>query len=380
MFRRQRISVFIIVFGLLIAIGTGLKAHWYHDAKIPDLKFTSEAAISCNIDGYTFTHTRQTYTDGVIYEDGWWRNPQDPKVEMTAEAHGAGWATVTFYGNIDGSKKGSETPDPAKQLGSWVGFLPVGAGLDHTVGGDFSASFNRSPKTYKWNASGSIKLVPVYWKWRFGLPVPTGSWEEASSIHHDDSAASTNGDWEVERNWTTLNRPSPGSSPTSPSEPTDNTPNCMDCTSDCSSPCSCTNSGTCGGTATTPPPPAYHACGVHETSVSGDHSLQTSCSSSNSNGNCTVTNFYACDSHTHAYPSAQLRQCGQHTKAEGGDHRFLRCSACNGPHWSCNATSVDRHRLRTCRYGTCGNTWRKCQSSTPNCSSPNRPGEKCWAQ
>ena len=30
--------------------------------------------------------------------------------------------------------------------------------------------------------------------------------------------------------------------------PTDNTPNCQDCTSDCSSPCSCSNSGTCGGT------------------------------------------------------------------------------------------------------------------------------------
>lgn len=58
--------------------------------------------------------------------------------------------------------------------------------------------------------------------------------------------------------------PSGGSTPpggTSPSEPSppppppDNTPNCPDCTSDCSSPCSCTNSGTCGGTVSTPPPP-----------------------------------------------------------------------------------------------------------------------------
>lgn len=43
----------------------------------------------------------------------------------------------------------------------------------------------------------------------------------------------------------------------------DNTPNCQDCTSDCSSPCSCTNSGTCGGTVSTPPsggstPPSHH--------------------------------------------------------------------------------------------------------------------------
>ena len=38
--------------------------------------------------------------------------------------------------------------------------------------------------------------------------------------------------------------------------PTDNTPNCPDCTSDCSSPCSCMNSGTCGGTVVTPEPPS----------------------------------------------------------------------------------------------------------------------------
>ncbi|MDE0399408.1 MAG: hypothetical protein OXL96_16560, partial [Candidatus Poribacteria bacterium] len=57
-------------------------------------------------------------------------------------------------------------------------------------------------------------------------------------------------------------------------------------------------------TPTPPPSPTYHACGVHETSVSGDHSLQASCSSTDSNGNyCTVTNFYACDSHTHSYPA-----------------------------------------------------------------------------
>ncbi len=118
MFRKQRISLFMIVLGLLIAIGTGLYAHWYHDPKTPDLSFTSAPAISCNINGYTFTHTRETYSDGVIYTDGWWRRPIDPKVEMTAEAHGAGWAHVTFYGNIDGTKHGSETPDPARKLGS----------------------------------------------------------------------------------------------------------------------------------------------------------------------------------------------------------------------------------------------------------------------
>ena len=60
MFRSQRISLFLIVFGLLIAIGTGVYAHRFHNLKKPDLNFTSNAAISCSIDGYTFTHTRET--------------------------------------------------------------------------------------------------------------------------------------------------------------------------------------------------------------------------------------------------------------------------------------------------------------------------------
>jgi hypothetical protein len=44
----------------------------------------------------------------------------------------------------------------------------------------------------------------------------------------------------------------PGSESNDP-PPADNTPNCPDCTSDCSSPCACSNSGTCGGTVSTPP-------------------------------------------------------------------------------------------------------------------------------
>ena len=53
----------------------------------------------------------------------------------------------------------------------------------------------------------------------------------------------------------------------------------------------------------TPAPTTYHACGVHEDWQSGDHSLQASCSETDSHGQyCTVTNFYACQSHTHVYP------------------------------------------------------------------------------
>ena len=210
MFRSQRISLFLIVFGLLIAIGTGLKAHWYHAASSIDLSFTSNPTISCNIDGYTFTHTRETYSDGVIYTDGWWRNPLDPSVSMSAEAHGAGYAHILFYGNIDGKKHGDDKNTTPQKLGNWVGLLPLGGGLDHTISADFYDGFNRSYKTYSWDASGSIKLVPYYWHWEFaGVG---SSWQPVPSDFHTSQSASTSGSWLVQKNWTTLSRSSPGSS------------------------------------------------------------------------------------------------------------------------------------------------------------------------
>lgn len=217
MFRRQRISVFIIVLGVLIAIGTGLKAHFIHDVSDKDLSFTSGPSMSCNINGYTFTHTRETYSDGVIYTDSWWRSPQNPEVKITASTHGFGWASIMFYGNIDGQAKGdTANPQTPKKLGSFSALLPFAVGIDNDIETAFDGDFNRSPKTYSWDASGSIKLVPAYWQWSF----PTGGeWLEASDIWQTNWTDSTGGSWTVQKNWTTLNRASPGSRPPSASNP-----------------------------------------------------------------------------------------------------------------------------------------------------------------
>ena len=178
---------------------------------------------------------------------------------------------------------------------------------------------------------------------------------------------------------------SSGSNPTGSTPPSDGTPNCPDCTSHCSPPCLCSNSGTCNGTV------SYHACGEHETTVSGDHSLQASCSLTNASGqSCTVTSFYACQSHTCVFPAPPppppTVSCGRSGCSESvsssNEHRVGPCSGCSQSYWSCSWSASyweNEHRLRTCRYGTCGNTWRRCQSSTPNCLSPNRQGERCWA-
>ena len=207
MFSKQRISLFIIVLGLLIVIGAGLKAHFIHDVETPDLSFTSNPDISCNIDGWTFTHTRTIDYDGSILTDWWYRVPSDPVVSIEAEAHGFGWAHILFYGNIDGNAHGDTQNPTSEQLGSWIGFLPFSVDIDHEIGALFpDVSFNRTPKEYSWDASGSIKLVPVYWKWSLAIVIPTGSWEEASSDFHRTQTDSAGGTWEVNRNWTTMKK------------------------------------------------------------------------------------------------------------------------------------------------------------------------------
>ncbi len=195
---------------------------------------------------------------------------------------------------------------------------------------------------------------------------------------------------------------SPVASPTPTPTPADGTPNCPDCTTHCSPPCSCTNSGTCNGTV------SYHACGQHETSVSGDHSNGTytcgihsgykcqeshdhktyisSCTSTDSNGNsCTNTGgYYECQPHTHSYPT--LVECAHdnctemvssrtshRTQCGSGQHYYWPGCPNNTNWWSQDST----HALKSCRRNGCSNTWRRCLTKTPNCPIS---GTKCWAQ
>ena len=127
---------------------------------------------------------------------------------------------------------------------------------------------------------------------------------------------------------------------------------------------------------TPPPSPTYHACGEHETSVSGDHSLQASCSSTDSNGNyCTVTNFYACDSHTHAYPAPpsppppSLVECPHPNCSDMVSSRTSHRSECSEGHYywpgcssNTNSWSQDStHTSTTC--SRCGVSFRPCSNS-----------------
>ena len=135
--------------------------------------------------------------------------------------------------------------------------------------------------------------------------------------------------------------------------------------------------------------PTYHACGEHETSVSGDHSLQASCSSTDSNGNsCTVTNFYACDGHSHSYPSPPppptTVACGgaSYTGCSGASsrkaHHVPSCSHCSNGYWTCGEYAYRHTTENTCRRPGCGVTYYECQNGA--CSSDSGTNLYHWAQ
>ena len=207
------------------------------------------------------------------------------------------------------------------------------------------------------------------------------------------------------------NSGSSGGSSGGSNPPTDNTPNCPDCASHCSPSCSCTNSGTCNGSASTPSTPTYHACGEHEMTVSGDHSNGTytcgshsgyacqesndhetsisSCSSTNSDGNtCTNSSgYYECSPHTHTYPPS-LVACGARSwtgctaaVSSRTEHKVSSCSTCGNRYWTCSAYASNHTGTKTCRYSECRQTWQKC-GRAPICNKPyrNRNGLKCWAE
>ena len=150
------------------------------------------------------------------------------------------------------------------------------------------------------------------------------------------------------------------------------------CTHDCYYDDDSANSGNTGSSNT------MLACGVHSSGTSGDHSLQASCSSTDSNGNsCTVTSFYACDSHTHSYPApppppttvlcgnswtgAGACSYGRVVNSSSTEHQAT-CST-HGTYWSCNPTAQAWHGdSHTCRRPGCGATYTKCTKGNGSCT------------
>ena len=142
-----------------------------------------------------------------------------------------------------------------------------------------------------------------------------------------------------------------------------------------------------------------YQCGRHsgyKCKESSDHKTWiSSCTQTDTNGNTcnNSSGYWECSQHTHTYPSAApeptLVECSHGSCSEqvssGTTHRAT-CGSLLHYFWpGCPDKSTKwwhqytTHAEKTCRYKSCGNTWRRCLSKTPNCSDPKRSGKKCWA-
>ena len=160
-------------------------------------------------------------------------------------------------------------------------------------------------------------------------------------------------------------------------------------------------------TPTTPTTPVMAACGVHETTVSGDHSwiippcgddthamyacqvtsshstLQASCSATNSYGDgCSVSGFYACQNHSHQFPTrvrCRRSACTEMVLSDLEHRTTCHYGRTSHYYWTCNPDDVEMHKTRTCtrikvvrqvwvakrnryeaRWGVCGESFANC--------------------
>ena len=101
------------------------------------------------------------------------------------------------------------------------------------------------------------------------------------------------------------------------------------------------------------PPPvsvSYHACGVHSTTTSGDHSLQASCSR---DSRCIAQSFYYCQHGSHTYPSVPKPKpppkpptvkcpANSWTNCGGTSSHATTCPA-GDTYYTCNPAAVKAH-------------------------------------
>lgn len=169
------------------------------------------------------------------------------------------------------------------------------------------------------------------------------------------------------------------STTTPPPSQVDNSPNCDSCTTGGCSAC-----------------PVVGACGhtylpSERSSPTFSHAFQASCLETNEWGQtCTVAAFYACQTHTHQYPP--LVKCGRGPCQDQVPWTTFHQKTCVEGHtyWSCNQTSVERHKSRgPCKrliqrqvynyqwrrnelvWQECGSYWTNCRVGARKCYTVN---------
>ena len=137
----------------------------------------------------------------------------------------------------------------------------------------------------------------------------------------------------------------------------DDTPNCSDCTSHCSSPCSCTNSGTCGGTVTDNTPDCSYCTDGCSSCPSSDPPPSTPSTPPSTPSTPTTV---ACG-------GASYTGCsGASSRTE---HHVPSCSNCGSSYWTCSQYAYRHTEVKTCKRSGCGASLTRCQNGPGLCTN-----------
>ncbi len=242
----------------------------------------------------------------------------------------------------------------------------------------------------------------------------TASWKDYTSQH-------THADWTSRSSW-----PPPDEAVFSPPCEIDGTAAdgpCVTCAPSSGSSADEADEGDTGGTQETPSTPSYHACGIHATSVSGDHTWGTfacgdathvgylcqassdhsitisgwsgtfyecqphqafvcghtdltanaythrleSCPPNSNGDSCTAGSSYACSSHTHVYPAivcGAASWTGCTASISSRTEHQTACRNCPESYWTCSTSGVAWHATPlTCQRSGCSVSLTKCQNT-----------------
>ena len=357
-----------IVMGLGL-LGTWLNS-WGQGGNGPNISFLKNPWIT----GPSGVYTKYTDQEGNVR---WSPSKSDLTVVIQSEASGFGDVTSTLKNiTIAGP------PYSTSQSGTEIGRMQVVYGFPFSAAATWAYSshgksipFIETPGTYSWSASGEVKLTPYAWEWELlSGPHWTGSWVPKPNLAKIESAAQTSGTWRVEHKAECIACKVTANTVADLSPAHDKVlcaaPGCnalyRKCTPGNHTSTSCPISITRNGSLVYCDIPAWK-CTPHTT-----HHFGSTPPSSGSNPPSSGSNPPSSGSNP---PSG-----GSTPPPPPPPSNTTTCAA--GHPYNPNSTwQVNRHKVRTCRYSSCGKSWQRCVSSTPICDKPyrKRNGLRCWA-
>ena len=172
----------------------GLFGTWAQGGRGPNIRFLKSPWIT----GPSGVYTKYTNQEGGVR---WSPSKSDPTVAIHSEASGFGDVTSTLT-NITIAGK----PFSVSGSGTSIGSMQVVFGWPFSAAATWaysshgkSIAFIETPGTYRWSASGNVKLTPYVWEWDLGSgPNLTGDWVKKPELADTEGALAASGKWRVE--------------------------------------------------------------------------------------------------------------------------------------------------------------------------------------